>query len=218
MAATVAIRHFSESPDWATLQNRRRALVRNEALRVTALRLVTDEPASDSVVYLGDTSAITRVRALLASEAQAFEAQYGKNPYSDYLLKYHRRPDAEEAAAIGRLIGGRVEAADGCVYPPLSKADRRVLGEIKARRKTAARRYNQILRLRSAIALLAQNEDDPADLIACGSILFDCPEIANQMELARGWLNRFAREWSRGKEACTGDAEQAGCAQVQNGS
>jgi hypothetical protein len=191
--------------------------VRNDALRVTTLRIVADEPASDYVVYLGDTSAVTRARALLSSEALAFEAQYGKNPYSDYLLKHHRRPSPEEAAAIGRLIGGRVEAADGTVQPPLSKADKRVLGEIKTRRKAASRRYNQILRLRSAIALLAQNEDDPADLIACGSILFDCPEIANHMELARGWLNRFAREWSRGKKACTGDAASFGCAQVQDG-
>ena len=192
--------------------------MRNDALSAAPFQIVTDEPAlGTNIVTLGNTSDITRVRALLASEAMALEAQYGKNPYSDYLLKHHKRPEPNEAAAIGRLIGGRCEASDGSLQPPLSKADRQVLKAIKARRKAASRRYNQILRLRSAIALLAQNEDDPTAVIACGSVLFDCPEIKNQMELALGWLNRFAREWSRGKETRAGDAKSACCAQIEDG-
>lgn len=180
-----------------------------------ALRLVTDERCEAAVSVLlvaGDAAEETKIRRLLASEALALEAQFGKNPYSDYLLRHHKRPDRAEAATIGRLMGGRVKAADGTLQPPLTKADRLVLRGIKARRKAASRRYDQILRLREAIAALSQNKDDPADVIAGGSVLFDCSEIEWQLDSALCWLNRFAEEWyGREKTTCPGSAELVGC-------
>jgi hypothetical protein len=147
------------------------------------------------VLALGDAAEQTKVRRLLTSEALALEAQYGKNAYSDYLLKHHKRPDRNEAATIGRLLGGQVPADDGTLQPPLTKADRLALRALKARRKAASRRYDQILRLRSAIAALSQNQDDPSDVIAGGSVLLQCPEIGSQLDLALCWLSRFATEW-----------------------
>jgi len=189
-----------------------------EALHTTALQIVTGPAASGRLVEVGDTSAATRTRALLASEASLLEAQHGKNPYSDYLLRYHTRPSPEEAAAMGRRLGGRVEAADGTLQPALTGADKLAIRGIRARRKAASRKFDQIMRLRSAVALLAKNQDHPADLIAGGSILFDCSEIANQLELALSWLSLFAEEWHRReKENRAGDAEYAVCAQSKDG-
>lgn len=159
------------------------------------LRLVSDVHADGVVLALGDAAEQARIRRLLVSEALALEAQYGKNAYSSYLLRHYKRPDRSEAATIGRLLGGRVKAADGTLQPPLTKADRLALRGIKARRKAASRRYDQILRLRAAIAALSQNQDDPSDVIAGGSVLLQCPEIGSQLDLALCWLNRFAREW-----------------------
>lgn len=186
-----------------------------------ALRLVAGErfeAAASVVLVAGDAAEKTKIRRLLASEALALEAQFGKNAYSDYLLRHHKRPESTEAATIGRLLGGRVKAADGTLQPPLTKADQVVLRGIKARRKAASRRYDQILRLREAIAALSQNEDDPADVIAGGSVLFDCPEIGSQLDSALCWLNRFAKEWySREKATCPGSAKSLGCDQGQDG-
>lgn len=49
--------------------------------------------------------------------AEAVEATYGPNLYSDYLRRHGRRPDPGTAATIGRLFGGRVRADDGSLYP-----------------------------------------------------------------------------------------------------
>jgi hypothetical protein len=56
------------------------------------------------------------VRELRAS-AEAIEATYGPNPYSDYLRRHGRLPDPVTAAGIGRYLGGRVKADDGSMQP-----------------------------------------------------------------------------------------------------
>ena len=57
----------------------------------------------------------------LEAEAKALEAWFGKNLYSDFLLKNKARPDRSQAAAIGALMGGRVMASDGSMQPPRRK-------------------------------------------------------------------------------------------------
>lgn len=148
-----------------------------------------------AILPLGNASEANKARRLLGSEAAALEAAHGKNPYSDYLLQNHRRPSPAEAATIGRLLGGRVEANDGSLQPPLNRADQLVLRGIKARRAAASQRYDHILRLQTAIAALAANHDDPADIIAGGSILLDAQEIGLHLDHALCWLSRFAQEW-----------------------
>lgn len=56
------------------------------------------------------------VRDLMVA-AEGIEAAYGPNAYVDYLRKHHRYPSPEEAAAIGKLLGGRVRASDGSMQP-----------------------------------------------------------------------------------------------------
>lgn len=56
------------------------------------------------------------VRDLMV-EAEGIEATYGPNAYADYLRKHHRYPSPEEAATIGKMLGGRVRASDGSMQP-----------------------------------------------------------------------------------------------------
>src|SRR5258706_1803875 len=107
----------------------------------------------------------------LRVEIDTLEALYGQNPYSDYLCRHGRRPDPSTAATIGRVLGGRVKADDGSMQPRPTAADRKALKEDKSRREAFARRYEQIARFKEAISALAQNKDDPAEVIDDGSIL-----------------------------------------------
>lgn len=56
------------------------------------------------------------VRELMV-EASGIEAIYGRNPYVDYLVAHKRRPPPELAIMIGNIMGGRVRADDGKMYP-----------------------------------------------------------------------------------------------------
>lgn len=80
---------------------------------------------------MSDSVDLEAVRELLV-EAEGIEATYGPNAYVDYLRKHHHRPAPDEAAAIGKLMGGRVRADDGKLHPPLTKkfkAERRARQE-----------------------------------------------------------------------------------------
>lgn len=131
----------------------------------------------------------------LRLEAESLEYTYGPNAYSTFIRQHGRRPPREEAAAIGRLLGGRVRADDGTMQPPLSAADKRALKEIKARRKEFARRFEQIITLKHAIAMLAENEHDPADLIEDDQCLVEYHDVTGQIDKAVAWFNRFADYW-----------------------
>jgi hypothetical protein len=152
----------------------------------------------------------------LRTEAEALEARYGPNAYSNFLKKYARRPSREKAATIGRLLGGRVKADDGSMQPPLTAADRRVLRGIKSRRKAFARRYEQISRLKHAIAVLAENMDDPAKVFGDGSCVLDDPTIDANLDIALNWLSRFGAYWhGRKNETRAADADLPGSDQKQ---
>jgi len=60
----------------------------------------------------------------LRIEAEGLEAEYGPNPYSQYLRRKGCRPDPATAAAMGRHMGGRVQANDGSMRP-LRRENRR---------------------------------------------------------------------------------------------
>jgi hypothetical protein len=169
------------------------------------LHLVSADDHADT------TAAEASLARVLLAEADSLEAWHGPNYYSTFLRKHRSRPDREQAATIGKLLGGRVEASDGSLQPPLTAADRQVIRDIKARRKAASRRYDHILRLRDAIEALSKNEDDPADVIGRGSCLLDGPEISAKLNNAICWLNRFAAEWhSREKNASAGGQKFSG--------
>lgn len=57
----------------------------------------------------------------LLVEAEGIEAHYGPNPYVDYLRRHKKRPPPNEAAIMGKAMGGRVRADNGKLYPIPSK-------------------------------------------------------------------------------------------------
>lgn len=194
---TVACEHCSRLGICLTVSSQGEAVVRQDR-NARALRIIDGREEckrSAVVVTVGDTAEATKARAVLTTEALALEADRGKNVYSDYLLQHRRRPPPDEAAAIGRMLGGRVEACDGSMQPALSPADKRHLRDVRSRRAASQKRYDQILTVRSAISALAHNLDDPSELIGCGSFVLDGAEIARELDSALSWLGRFAEEW-----------------------
>lgn len=97
-----------------------------------------DDRAGGAIASGSESAPEAPTESELHMEANALEAWYGPNAYSFFLRKHGRRPGREQAATIGRLLGGRVAAADGSMQPPLTKADREVLRGIKSRRKAAS--------------------------------------------------------------------------------
>lgn len=148
--------------------------------------------ASAEIIQFGKASLRLRVERELRSEAAALIERYGPNAYSEFILKHGRRPTRGQAATIGRLMGARVRAADGTLQP--KRLNRR-----KAKNSRSEGDYiDQILRFRCALANLAENEDDPADVIRYMDPLFgDVSVIREQLGHAVQWINRFAEEWHR---------------------
>ncbi|MBI3699178.1 MAG: hypothetical protein HY242_01855 [Afipia sp.] len=189
----------------------------NRGAHGPALQVISNEFESN-VVQLEDAASAHKQRHLLNSEALALEAEYGHNAYSDYLRIHHCRPSVDEAEVIGRLLGGRVQADDGTMQPALNDLDRKAIASIKQRRSDASHRYDQLMRVRMAIAALASNRDNPADIIGSGSVLLNDEEITGQLSDALEWLTRFAQEWkNRGKETCARSEELDGGPEVPHG-
>lgn len=128
----------------------------------------------------------------LSTEVEAIEAWYGPNAYSTYLRKYGRRPNAREAAGMGRTMGGRVRAEDGTMQPPISAENRAFLKGVKARRTAFADHYEGLLKLQTAIALLAELDIDPTELVGDGSCLANLQIVPSDIERGIYLLSRFA--------------------------
>jgi hypothetical protein len=160
-----------------------------------ALRLVGIEECP--TVNTGGTEAQLRSEAALRAEAVAIEAWHGKNPYSDFLFKYCRRPDPNQAATMGRLIGARVRASDGTMQPPLSATERRLTRAERMRYRAKADIDSQVARLCRAIAGLAENDAPPAEIMGHVRPDLDEPIIRKQLSRAVLWLSRFEEEWRR---------------------
>jgi hypothetical protein len=144
----------------------------------------------DAVVAFASAQEARELRA----EAAAAVAKYGANPYSDFILKHGRRPDRLQAAAIGRLIGGRVRAFDGSLQPTRTKTERAAARDAKMARDADLRLDLELNRALDAIAFLAKNEIDPSPLIARISPV-ESAAVSENIQKAVLWLNRFANEW-----------------------
>jgi hypothetical protein len=163
-------------------------------------RVVTGKTRSNIIVFPFDGQ--------LRAEAGAFVERYGKNPYSDFLLKHRGRPDRDQAATIGRLMGVRVRAADGSIQPRQTKVERAAAKKAKHYQEAESDYIDQIVRFRCALANLAKNTGDPADVIAYIDPLFgDVEMIRDQLAHAVHWINRFAEEWNHEQETRGGPGQ-----------
>lgn len=159
-------------------------------------------------------SSLDSIRALRA-EAAELAATYGSNAYTDFVLKHGRRPDRAQAAAMGRLIGGRVRASDGSLQPSRTKAERAASRDARLAQDADLRLDIELSRALDAIAFLAKNEIDPAPLIARLSTA-ESLSLNENIERAVLWLQRFANGWTshvnigneEAKESSTGIGNQ----------
>jgi hypothetical protein len=164
--------------------------------------------AGAEIVSFGDASARLRSARELRAEAAALCDAHGSNPYTDFLLLHGRRPDHNQAASIGRLMGVQVRAADGTLQPQRTKAEKAAARLAKHRHQTEDDYIDQILRLRCALANLAQNESDPAVVIRYMDPLFgDAAVIREHLGHAMRWLNQFAEELGREQETRGGPGQ-----------
>jgi hypothetical protein len=149
------------------------------------------------IVHFGEASARVRLEREARAEAAAFVAAHGRNLYSDFLLRHGRRPSRKEAAAIGRLIGVRVRAADGTLQPRRSKADKAAARYAK----TENDYLDQVLRLRCALANFAQIGGDPSEIIQYIDPTFDDVSlIREQLAHAAHLITRLMEGWDREQE------------------
>jgi hypothetical protein len=96
------------------------------------------------------------------------------------------------AEAANRLRQGKADG--GVPFPRQAKSSRRK----KRSPETEGDYIDEILRFRCALANLASNNSDPADVIRYMDPLFgDAPLIREHLDHAVRWINRFAEEWGR---------------------
>jgi hypothetical protein len=157
------------------------------------LRLVEkgERPASVSMDVVREGERDSRI---LLANADAIQASYGKNPYTDFVRKHGKRPSREQAACIGRLLGGRVRADDGSMQPPLTKADRAALRAIKAHQAAWSHQSNHLYRIENAVAELCTNVDDPAIVAGYAKAWLKKESNRERLAVALSWLIRFAEE------------------------
>jgi hypothetical protein len=129
------------------------------------------------------------------ADATKLQQRFGKNIYSDFLMKFGCRPSVPQAAAIGRLIGARVLADDDSLQPELTEPQRE-----QRRRATAERRRELKLelaasRLVAALDQLARCQADPKRLAHHLASETNAPELLERCESAIEWMVRFAKEW-----------------------
>ncbi len=132
----------------------------------------------------------------LRQEALRFQTTHEDNPYSNYLLKYGRRPEPDQAANFGRLMGLRLKASDGSMQPIISNEQKEA--KIKARKIVRENELAdaELSRACDAIAFLAENNLDPQILMGRLSPLEE-QRVDMEIDKAIKWLNRFADERRR---------------------
>jgi hypothetical protein len=160
------------------------------------LRLAAKHNISSNVIRFDDVEEMHAQRRALLAEAKAIEAWRGKNPYGDFLRKFGRRPDRNEAAAIGLLMDARVKASDGSMQPPLSKPSRARKAVAKKERIRERNESGQAFRLRKAILVLAANRHVDS-LPALKSIGLELGEekMKEHLDQALLCLNRLTQEF-----------------------
>ena len=145
----------------------------------------------------------------LAAEAEAIQAWHGRNAYSSFLIKNGTRPDPKQAATIGKLVGGQVQASDGTMQPPLTKAEKRLVGELRQRRSRWSKAFDQTLGLKEAVSTLAENCQRSRGLPDFVRAYLDNPKFMSELDDAVYWLNRFVEEWHNHEKQKSGDRSQS---------
>jgi hypothetical protein len=158
------------------------------------------DSVSGSLAFVGtilpfndDADRQRTIRELKAEAAALIEID-GHNIYSHFILSHGRRPDRDQAAVIGQILGKQVRASDGTLQPRRTKAEKEELRLAKRVQEQKYLIWDHIGRLRAALENLASNEADPR-LVADKIANCDRPKIDATLRKSLDWLSRFAREW-----------------------
>jgi hypothetical protein len=139
-------------------------------------------------------------RATLKLEADLDESYHGANAYNQFLRKHGQRPAPAEAATIGTLLGHRVRANDGKLYPAPTKEQKAERKRELAVRKAEDKRIENELNLHAAVTFLARNTEDPAAIATGlrGEDFHLSADIDRDLEIALDWLLTFHKAWISG--------------------
>lgn len=123
----------------------------------------------------------------LLGEADRLEFSIGGNPYSTFLRKHRARPDPDQATTIGRLLGGRVRASDGKMYPILTKGEKYAIAAIKKRQRAFAKGMGAA----RAVRILLDNCAGACPIDAVDHADWPLNIKAEDVDAAIQWLTRF---------------------------
>lgn len=123
----------------------------------------------------------------LLGEAERLESAIGCNPYSTFLRKHRFRPSADQASTIGRLLGGRVRASDGKMYPVLTKGEKEAIAGIRERQKTFAKGLGAA----RAVRILLDNCTGAPPIDAADHAGWPLNIKAEDVDAAIAWLIEF---------------------------
>lgn len=158
---------------------------------------------NEPVIDFEEGAARIRSKRRGMAEAASLAQIHGTNIYAEFVARHGHRPDRKQAATIGRLMGVQVRAADGTMQPARTKVEKKIAQEEKQASQAEERYIDQILKLRCALANLAEIESDPAVIISYMDPFFgDVLVIRQHLAQAVTWINRFAKEWGGEQEAC----------------
>ena len=164
---------------------------------IKGLRIIDGTGArAETFISFDQAREVGRERRPLQDEAENLEAEIGKNPYSEYILKNRQYPPPGTAGTIGRLLGRQVKASDGSMQPPRTKAQRTANRRVNVERRAQYQKLDQIERLCTALACLSANDKPPQSLIGEICYLHE-QEIVERLEKSLQWLLRFVEEWNK---------------------
>ena len=149
----------------------------------------TEETTTENVV---DFDAEAHRVFMLMQDAEILEHQVGKNPLSTFLREHKKRPDKAQASGMAKLLGWRIRADDGRLYPKETKAQKDLRLSRAAERKAHALRLEYVVPAIRAIEDLANA--DPVAFLEHLSPTY-AEELAATLEQASKFLSPNQREW-----------------------
>jgi hypothetical protein len=157
------------------------------------------KPATKSPIAAGATIKTAKGRKWLppTKEYVRAEAEYdaernGETQYTNYLKLYGRYPSPQQTTAMAVLLGTRLKADDGKLYPMPTAAERRARRIAQQERRESLRFFEQEANVDASVRYLARNDIDPATIAERFDDPFMNPGMDRDLEKALDWLQRFA--------------------------
>ena len=133
------------------------------------------------------------VKIILLLHVEGLESLHGSNHYTRFIRNHGHLPDPEQASTLGMLMGQRVKADDGKLYPKRSKAERQLIDKARADQRAFDAYQEQSEEIRRAIEALARMAGSLENFAPNGS---NCIKISQNLHNALRSLIRITNEAS----------------------